>query len=732
MKIALFYHSLYSDWNHGNAHFLRGIAGVLQRRSHDVTVYEPHDAWSLQNLLADAGRRPIREFRRAYPHLRSRRYRLDQLDLDAALAGVDLVLVHEWNDPQLVARIGEHHRRHPEYLLFFHDTHHRTVSAPEEMARYDLRHFSGVLAYGRVIRDHYAASARVPRAFTWHEAADTDYFHPRPYRGRSGDLAWIGNWGDDERAQELREFLLDPVQQLGLEATVYGVRYPAEALAELQRANIRYAGWLPNHRVPQTLAGYRLALHVPRRPYATQLPGIPTIRVFETLACAAPLISAPWDDAEHLFTPGEDYLVATDGAEMTRQMERLLHDPDEATRIAQRGRSTVLARHTCAHRVDELFEICRSLRHGERPARVAAPRRRPRPLRIAFFGSSLVSAYWNGAATYYRGLIRALHERGHRITFYEPDAFERQAHRDMPDPDYARSVVYPATAEQVHAQLREAAGADVIVKASGVGVFDGLLEEAVLALRGPGKRVVFWDVDAPATLERVGADAADPFRALIPQYDAVFTYGGGDPVRQAYEALGARRCVPIYNGLDPDTHHPVPVDPRFDATLSFLGNRLPDREERVRDFFFGAARMLPAQRFLLGGNGWDDPADECTNVRYVGHVYTRDHNAFNSTPLTVLNISRASMARFGFSPATRVFEAAGAGACLVTDDWVGIDMFFEPGRECLVARDGAEVAEHVAALTPQRARTIGAAARKRALAEHSYARRAQQVEEALA
>jgi spore maturation protein CgeB len=352
-------------------------------------------------------------------------------------------------------------------------------------------------------------------------------------------------------------------------------------------------------------------------------------------------------------------------------------------------------------------------------------------LKIAFFGSSLVSAYWNGAATYYRGLIRALHERGHQVTFFEPDAFGRQQHRDMADPDWAKVVVYPADDEErVWQTVGQGAGADLVVKASGVGVHDELLERAVLQLQSPGTRVVFWDVDAPATLDRIEKNPGDPFRALIPRYDLVFTYGGGQPVVGAYLAAGARQCVPIYNALDPHTHHPVGPEPRFEAALSFLGNRLPDREARVEEFFLRAAASLPEKTFLLGGNGWDDkPLPH--NIKYVGHVYTHEHNAFNCTPCAVLNVNRESMARYGFSPPTRVFEAAGAGACLITDAWQGIERFLEPGREVLVAGSGAEVAEHLSSLTPGRSQTIGRAAYERVRAEHTYAHRARQVEAVL-
>jgi spore maturation protein CgeB len=292
-------------------------------------------------------------------------------------------------------------------------------------------------------------------------------------------------------------------------------------------------------------------------------------------------------------------------------------------------------------------------------------------------------------------------------------------------------VVYPGDDEaEARRQVEEARGADLVVKASGVGVYDELLEAAVLELQRPGTLVAFWDVDAPATLDRVNNDPADPFRPLIPRYDLVLTYGGGEPVAAAYRALGARACIPIYNALDPITHHPVPPQPRFEGALGFLGNRLPDREARVEEFFLRAAAEVPEGRFLLGGSGWEGKQMP-PNVEYVGHVYTRDHNAFNGTPRTVLNISRESMARYGFSPATRVFEAAGAGACLITDAWEGIELFLEPGQEVLVAQDGNEVAEHVRGLTPERARTIGAMALRRVLAEHTYAHRAVQLEAVL-
>jgi spore maturation protein CgeB len=349
-------------------------------------------------------------------------------------------------------------------------------------------------------------------------------------------------------------------------------------------------------------------------------------------------------------------------------------------------------------------------------------------MKIVFYGSSLVSAYWNGAATYYRGLIRNLAARGHQITFFEPDAYGRQQNRDLvEDPQWATVVVYAGEGEDgVRRALDRSREFDVVVKCSGVGVFDELLEREVLGRRRSGQIVAFWDVDAPATLDRIKSDARDPFRALVPQYDLIFTYGGGDPVVQRYESLGARLCVPIYNALDPATHYPVGPRSGFAADLSFLGNRLPDRERRVDEFFFRAAEMLRECRLLLGGAGWEDKPKP-PSVRYIGHVFTTDHNAFNCTPRMVLNVSRDSMALNGWSPATRVFEAAGVGACLISDSWTGIETFLEPGVEVLLARDGAEVAQHLRSVDSARARRIGNAARRRILAHHTYEHRAAQV-----
>jgi spore maturation protein CgeB len=347
-------------------------------------------------------------------------------------------------------------------------------------------------------------------------------------------------------------------------------------------------------------------------------------------------------------------------------------------------------------------------------------------MRIAFYGSSLLSAYWNGAATYYRGMLGELAKRGWQVTFYEPDAFDRQQHRDIEPPAWAEVVVWPNTAEACAEVMARTAEADVVVKASGVGVFDNELLGVFQHAR-PDALTVFWDVDAPATLAEMRAAPDHPLRRALPGIDHVLTYGGGPPVIAAYGAMGARDCRPIYNALDPSTHHPVAAQDRFQADLSLLANRLPDREARIERFFLEPAQALPERSFLLGGSGWDGKPMP-PNVRALGHVGTGDHNAFNCSSLAVLNVSRESMAEVGFSPATRVFEAAGAGACLITDHWEGIDQFLKPDEEVLVARDGRDVAEQLAALTPLRAREIGTAARRRVLADHTYAQRAEEAD----
>lgn len=356
----MFYHSLVSDWNHGNAHFLRGVARELIDRDHDVRVLEPIDGWSRTNLIADHGEQPLDDFRRTFPRLHSETYDAETLDLDAAL-DADLVIVHEWNDHDLVARIGAHHAADRSYLLLFHDTHHRSVTDAGSMAEYDLRHYDGVLAFGDCVRDLYLQRGWAANAWTWHEAADTRVFHPRDGRGRRGrvgDVVWVGNWGDEERTAELDEFLLTPVTRLRLHATVYGVRYPEDARRRLADAGVAYGGWIANYEVPDVFAMHAVTVHIPRRPYLDALPGVPTIRPFEALACGIPLVSARWTETAGLFEPGKDFLVARDGDEMTEHLRTLVSDPGRRAALAAHGLATIRARHTCAHRVDQLMEIC--------------------------------------------------------------------------------------------------------------------------------------------------------------------------------------------------------------------------------------------------------------------------------------------------------------------------------------------------------------------------------------
>lgn len=363
MQIVIFAHSLVSCWNHGNAHFLRGIVRELAARGHDVRTFEPSDGWSRQNLVAAHGQEAEADFRAAFPGMEPVCHRADSLDLDAALGDADLVLVHEWNEPSLIARVGRHRELGGRYRLLFHDTHHRALTRSDEIGGLDLDGYDGVLAFGAAVRELYLAAGWSRRVWVWHEAADTALFRPRPEieRGSAGDLVWIGNWGDGERSRELREFLLDPVRGLELAADIFGVRYPEEALAAVRDAGARYRGWIANHRVPEAFAGYRMTVHVPRRPYVRRLRGIPTIRMFEALACGIPLVSAPWDDVEELFRAGEDYLTAASGEEMTRQLARLRADPALGAAIAESGLARIRERHTCAHRVDELMAILASL-----------------------------------------------------------------------------------------------------------------------------------------------------------------------------------------------------------------------------------------------------------------------------------------------------------------------------------------------------------------------------------
>jgi spore maturation protein CgeB len=361
MRFALFYHSLISDWNHGNAHFLRGICSELLAQGHSVQVFERANGWSLRNLREEQGERAISDFHNTYPRLRSRLYEPENLDLDSALADVDIVIVHEWNDPRLVAQIGRH-RKSAQYRLLFHDTHHRAISAPHELMTYDLSGYDGVLAFGDVLRRIYLERRWAARAWTWHEAADTRIFHPPTHtESELWDLVWVGNWGDDERTRELREFLIEPARALSLRTRIHGVRYPQQALAELAQAGLEYAGWVANFAVPGIFGKARATVHVPRRFYSEHLPGIPTIRVFEALACGIALASAPWEDTEGLFEPGRDYLVARDGAQMQAHLADLRADRAYAQSVARHGLETIRAKHTCAHRVQQLLSVCDEL-----------------------------------------------------------------------------------------------------------------------------------------------------------------------------------------------------------------------------------------------------------------------------------------------------------------------------------------------------------------------------------
>lgn len=346
-------------------------------------------------------------------------------------------------------------------------------------------------------------------------------------------------------------------------------------------------------------------------------------------------------------------------------------------------------------------------------------------MKIFVFGSSIASCYWNGAATYYRGIYKYLHALGHHITFAEPDAYGRQQKLDSGVRDYVDVIVYGS--DDIPRLLQRASNTDLVIKHSGVGANDEMLERGVLDCRSELTRVAFWDVDAPATLLRVESDAHDPFRELIPQYDLIFTYGGGQAVVQHYRDLGAQSCYPIYNALDPDTHHPVERDPELACDLLFVGNRLPDRESRVEEFFLRTAEVCPSCSFILGGEGWEGKKLP-PNVRWIGHVPTGNHNRLNSSARMVLNINRESMADVGFSPPTRIFEAAGAAACLITDSWNGIAEFFAPGEEILIASSAEEVVSHLTSLNPLRSATIGRAMRQRALRDHTYSQRASQAQ----
>lgn len=363
MKVALFYHSLISDWNNRNVHFLRGICKALQNQGHEVVVYEPENGWSLQSLITHHGQQVIDKFNKQFPELKSSFYNAENFDPKALIENSDLVLVHEWNDPKVVKALGDY-RLDNDFTLLFHDTHHRAVSAPEEMKRYDLTQYDGVLANGAALACIYQKEDWHQNVWVWHEAADTETYQPVAREKLLGDVVWIGNWGDDERTAELYEYIIDPVRELGLKARFYGVRYPKETLDLLDRVGIEYGGWLPAADVASTFAQYKATIHVPRRFYTHNLPGIPTIRPFEAMACKIPLLTAAWEDSEHLFKVGEDYLMALNGEEMKDFLYKVLNQPDFANEMAEHAYQTILDRHTCAHRVEQLLKIVQEIRSG--------------------------------------------------------------------------------------------------------------------------------------------------------------------------------------------------------------------------------------------------------------------------------------------------------------------------------------------------------------------------------
>lgn len=367
MRFLFYTHSLLSDWNHGNAHFLRGVMRDLVARGHEALALEPANGWSRRNLMQSEGAEALSSFATDFPELESRTYGTG-FDHSAALGAADVVVVHEWAEPALVAEIGRLRQEQGGFLLLFHDTHHRAVSASDDIEGLDLQGYDAILAFGAALRDVYRSAGWDRPIHVWHEAADDRLFRPSEDGAPEGSVVWIGNWGDGERSDELRRFLVDPVRRIGCGGTVHGVRYPEDALSALADAGLDYRGWLPNARVPETFARHRLTLHIPRKPYVTALPGIPTIRVFEALACGIPLICAPWEDREGLFRTGQDYLVARDGEEMERHMRAVLHDAGLARSLAESGLETIRARHTCRHRVDELLAMVADVPAGVKEA----------------------------------------------------------------------------------------------------------------------------------------------------------------------------------------------------------------------------------------------------------------------------------------------------------------------------------------------------------------------------
>jgi spore maturation protein CgeB len=366
LKLRLFAHSWVSDWNHGNAHFLRGLVRELIRLGHEVRCYEAYGAWSLANLLHEEGKQgneAVKEFWRTFPELDIRFYHDDERFLDFAreeLRGADVVMVHEWNSPEVVHTIAGL-KRELGFRLLFHDTHHRAYSNPKAMLGLPLQEFDGVLAFGDAIRRIYREAFGVPQAWTFHEAADISNFHPIEAE-KLTDVIWVGNWGDEERSQELQEFLIGPAAALHrYKVAVHGVRYPEEGKQELAAAGIEFRGYLPNLRAPRAYGQSAVTMHVPRRQYANGLSGVPTIRVFEALACGIPLVCAPWTDTEGLFRAGEDYVCVPDGRAMTAELTHLISDSGARRQLAANGVETIQERHTCAHRARQLLDICEEL-----------------------------------------------------------------------------------------------------------------------------------------------------------------------------------------------------------------------------------------------------------------------------------------------------------------------------------------------------------------------------------
>ncbi len=360
MRIVIFAHSVASDWNHGNAHFVRGLMRALRERGHEVVAWERWKNWSTENLLEDHGHGPLLAFARRFPDLEVRVYggwgRV-LMDVERATEGADLVLVHEFNEPALVGAVGRVRRKRGDFVLLFHDTHHRTVTAPWQIEQLNLADYDGILAFGESLACRWREDFGRSRVWTFQEAADLTTFYPRSAEP-TDDVVWIGNWGDEERSEELRAYLLDSARALpDLRFAVYGVRYPEAARREIRRAGIDFRGWIPNYRVPEAFARAKLTLHIPRRPYVTELPGIPTIRPFEALACGIPMITSPWEDTEGLFRRGEDYLVAESPEALRAHIRRLCCDPEARARIARSGLERIRERHTCEHRARRLESI---------------------------------------------------------------------------------------------------------------------------------------------------------------------------------------------------------------------------------------------------------------------------------------------------------------------------------------------------------------------------------------